>query len=142
MPMIELDLPADAIPAAALPGLADALTASLLRRRGVPDTPASRANVWTFVRTYGAEQLFVGGAGADRPVLCARVSIVEGGMGDADKEGLVAEFTQQLLGACGERLAEPERVWVLVAEVPDGNWGAGGEVTRLQDAQRILQADG
>ena len=136
MPMIDLKAPAGSIPEQALPALADALTAALLEHREVPDTEASRANVWLFLAEAPS---FVGGAPGDpaAPRVVATFTIVEGGMTDAHKAGLVADATRAI------RAAAPEaHVWVLVQEIPDGGWGADGVVTRLADAQAILGAPG
>ena len=105
--------------------LLDALTAALLRRRGVPDTAQARENVWAFVTPL---------APGTRRCL-ARVAVVGGSMDDEAKAGLVGDFTAALRAV----LPDP-RVWVIVDEVPDGNWGADGEITRLADAQAILGA--
>jgi len=134
MPLIELTTPHGSIPAGALPALADALTAALLEHREVPDTEASRANVWLYVHEAAA---FVGGAARADPRFVAAFSVVEGGMTDSHKAGLVADATRAI------RQAVPgAHVWVLVHEIRDGSWGADGVVTRLADAQAVLGAGG
>ncbi len=136
MPMIDLKAPPGSIPEGAVAELADALTAALLEHREVPDTEASRANVWLYLAEAGS---FVGGAPGDpaAPRIVVTFTVVEGGMTDAHKAGLVADATRAI------RAAAPDaRVWVLVQEIPDGGWGADGVVTRLADAQAILGAPG
>ena len=138
MPLIDLELPADAVPARA-GELVDELTASLLRARGVPDTPTSRAQVWTFLRP-GA--LFVGGAPAAGPRYVVRVAVVQGGVGDASRARMVEEMTASVVRHTDLGEAEADRVWVLSEEVAEGSWGAGGEIVRLTGSQAILQAAG
>ncbi len=138
MPLIDLDLPADAVPPD-VDGLVDELTAELLRARGVPDTAASRAQVWTYLRPG---RLFVGGAPAAEPRYVVRVAVVQGGVTDAARERLVAEMTASVVRHADLGEAGADRVWVLVEEVPDGRWGAGGQVVRLADSQAILGAAG
>ncbi len=136
MPLIDLELPADAVPARA-GALVDELTVSLLRARGVPDTPASRAQVWTFLRSA---DLFVGGTPAAEPRYVVRVAVVQGGVTDPGRERMVAEMTASVVRHTDLDEAEADRVWVLVEEVADGSWGAGGRIVRLADSQAILDA--
>lgn len=121
MPLIELMAPP------ALTGdddLRERLVTTLLRHRGVPDTPTARGNVWVVPTAFDD---------GDRVVV--RSSIVAGGMDDDAKAAYVAEATGLV------RAALPgARVWVLVIDVADGSWGADGRVTRLADAQRTLGA--
>ncbi len=133
MPMIDLKAPRGALPAEALPDLVERLTAALLEHREVPDTPASRANVWLFVHEAAT---YVGGVQpADPPRIVATFTVVEGGMTDEHRAGLVADATAAIHAA-----VVGARVWVLVQEIRDGGWGADGVVTRLADAQAILGA--
>lgn len=60
-----------------------------------------------------------------------RASIVDGGMDDEAKRGFVAEVTAHVR----EVDALAGEVWVLIDEVRDRNWGAGGEITRLAASQ-------
>jgi phenylpyruvate tautomerase PptA (4-oxalocrotonate tautomerase family) len=53
---------------------------------------------------------------------------------------MVEEMTASVVRHTDLGEAEADRVWVLVEEVPDGSWGAGGRVVRLADSQAILHA--
>lgn len=130
--MIDLKRSPGAIGADALPALGEALTATLLEHREVPDGEASRRNVWLFA--HEAPTL-VGGAEPAEPHVVATFTIVAGGMTDDHKAGLVADATAAIRDH-----APDARVWVLVEEIADGCWGADGAVTRLADAQAILGA--
>jgi phenylpyruvate tautomerase PptA (4-oxalocrotonate tautomerase family) len=138
MPLIDLELPADAVPTD-VEGLVDELTAALLRARGVPDTPASREQVWAYVRPA---RLFVGGAPAVEPRYVVRVAVVEGGVTERARAEMVEEMTASVVRHAGLGEDAADRVWVLLEEVPDGFWGAGGQVVRLADSQAILGAAG
>ena len=138
MPLIDLELPTDAVPPD-VEGLVDELTASLLRARDAPDTAASRAEVWTFLRPG---RLFVGGAPADGPRYVVRVAVAGGGVTDAARERMVQEMTASVVRHASLRPEEADRVWVLSEEVAEGSWGAGGEIVRLAASQAILQGAG
>ena len=135
MPLIQLHIPA--LEAEARSRLVDALSTSLLRWREAPDSARSRRNVWTFVQHYAEGEVLDGTQlpTAERRCL-ARVAVAEGGLDDRRKAGLVREFTRTLVEVFGESL----RVWVVIEEVAEGNWGADGQITRFADTQRILGA--
>jgi phenylpyruvate tautomerase PptA (4-oxalocrotonate tautomerase family) len=134
MPMIELTAPPGALTEDMADDLADRLVGALLRWRGVPDTDRSRANAW--LNLVCARQ-WIGGARTCSPHYVVRASIVDGGMDGGAKAGFVAEVTRHVR----EVDALAENVWVLIDEVRDGNWGAGGEITRLAASQAILSGD-
>jgi phenylpyruvate tautomerase PptA (4-oxalocrotonate tautomerase family) len=121
MPMLDLKLPAGAVAPDALPGLLADLTTVLLRARGLPDTPASRAGVWAFTTEH---------AGAPGTVVTA--SVVAGRMSDDGARGFIADATRLVVTATGgdpEAPGDRERVWVVVREVPRAHWGVGGRLT-------------
>jgi phenylpyruvate tautomerase PptA (4-oxalocrotonate tautomerase family) len=143
VPLLELDTVAGALAPGAQDPLVDGLTGALLAARGVPDTAASRANAWAHVREHDpAVAAYVGGrpaaGGPARHVV--RATIVAGGMTDEARTRFVAEATRLVLAAEAPGTDDdPDRVWVLVLEVPDGGWGAGGVITRRADADAILE---
>ncbi len=63
------------------------------------------------------------------------VTVPEGSLSDARKQLMVEKVTAATLEA--EGLPDNERTrlltWVIINEVKDGNWGAGGGVVRLAD---------
>jgi len=72
----------------------------VLRRRGVPDSETSRESFWTLIEQYSADRFFVGGAPLrEKPRYCVEVSVVQGGLDDDAKLGLVVDFTDAILRA-------------------------------------------
>ncbi len=63
------------------------------------------------------------------------VTVPEGSLSDARKQLMVEKVTAAALEA--EGLPDNERTrmltWVIINEVKEGNWGAGGGVVRLAD---------
>ena len=63
------------------------------------------------------------------------VTVPEGTLSDARKQLMVEKITAAALEA--EGLPDNDRsrmlTWVIINEVKDGNWGAGGGVVRRQD---------
>ena len=60
-------------------------------------------------------------------------------MSERRKAGMVKEVTDLLLEADrGE--PDPLRVWILIGEVPDGNWGAAGQVVKFAQLREAARA--
>ena len=56
----------------------------------------------------------------------------DGALSDRRKGILVEGVTEAVLDAAGLPASEGIRVWTLIREVPDGNWGAAGQQIRYQ----------
>ncbi len=129
--MLDLKLPRGAVAGERLADLLDGLTAALLRARAVPDTPTSRANVWSFVSEHEPAP---GG-------IVVTATVVEGGVTPEGVLGFVDDATRLVLASTGDDPEDPaarDRVWVLVTDVPEGRWGAGGRITGRAAAQAVL----
>jgi 4-oxalocrotonate tautomerase family enzyme len=68
------------------------------------------------------------------------VTVPEGSLSDTRKQLMVEKITAATLEA--EGLPDNDRTrmltWVIINEVKDGNWGAGGGVVRLEDIGRAF----
>jgi phenylpyruvate tautomerase PptA (4-oxalocrotonate tautomerase family) len=140
MPMIELTVPEGALTPEATDTLADTLTATLLRIEGAPDNELFRSIAWVYVSERPAGRVYVGGKPGAEPVYRTIVTIPEGALNDERKSKLVEEMTAQILEAAGEDPGAVMRVWVLINEVPDGNWGGAGQVVRFKDLVAMAKA--
>src|SRR5213593_4328276 len=142
MPMIDLTLPQGALEEDAKGRLVEELTAALLKWEGAPGNELAASVAWTYVDERPAGAINVAGRPAQEPRYRVRVTVPEGALDDERKAGLVAEVTERVLAAEGSP-NEPEhamRVWCIIREVRDGNWGGGGRVWRLKDIARLIGA--
>ena len=68
------------------------------------------------------------------------VTVPEGSLSEARKKLMVEKITEAALEV--EGLPDNERTrtltWVIINEVKDGNWGAGGGIVRLADIGRAF----
>jgi phenylpyruvate tautomerase PptA (4-oxalocrotonate tautomerase family) len=136
MPMIDLTLPKGTLSESSKAELMEALTQTLLKWEGAkPDNRRALSIAWTFL--HEPELVTVAGRPAEEPVYRVVAGVPEGSIGDEEKRGLVAEVTEQVLRAENPH-SDPtqrsaRRVWVIVNEIPDGNWGGLGRIFRLED---------
>jgi phenylpyruvate tautomerase PptA (4-oxalocrotonate tautomerase family) len=146
MPMIELTLTDGALDKDAQDALMAQLTETLLRWEGAPPTSERAKDVsWGFVDVRPAELIYHRGEPVPaQPLYKVEISIPQGALDDTRKEGLVGDMTRLVLeaeGASADDEAAAMRVWVIVREVAEGNWGAAGKVWRLRDIARFVMSE-
>ena len=59
----------------------------------------------------------------------------------ARREDIPLLFLQLIREAAGIPHEEALRVWVLMHDVPEGRWGAGGQVIRFQQLLELAKAE-
>jgi phenylpyruvate tautomerase PptA (4-oxalocrotonate tautomerase family) len=139
--MIDLTLPAGRITREKRDALVDLLTSTLLRMEGVPpESERARAIAWAFVDEKPVGDIYVGGKAAPHPVYRAQVTVPVGALDGERKNELVRLFTAAILQAADEEESDENkaRVWCLVRELPDGNWGALGRIFNFKDIARYI----
>jgi phenylpyruvate tautomerase PptA (4-oxalocrotonate tautomerase family) len=72
-------------------------------------------------------------AGEKAPLYPVIVSVPKGSLNDERKAGLVADVTEMDVEPRERWKREPHRVWCIVNDVADGDWGAGGHILCLRD---------
>jgi phenylpyruvate tautomerase PptA (4-oxalocrotonate tautomerase family) len=144
MPQIELTVPRGALSDAALDGLMGEMTDALLRWEGAsPEWSRARDVSWGYVHEIEPARTYHRGANAAGGAPRYRVDVTapERALKDEAKAGLVAELTKAILAA--EGTDDPEagmRVWVIVHEVPDGNWGGAGRIWTRREIANFVTA--
>lgn len=130
--MIDLTYPDGALPAARRQALVEDLTTVLLRAERAPDTDFFRSVTWVYLHELPADAVIAGGRPVPEPTFRVEVRVPEGALSQRRKGELVAEATRVVLEAAGLEEADAMRVWVLIAEVPEGSWGAAGNVVSFE----------
>jgi phenylpyruvate tautomerase PptA (4-oxalocrotonate tautomerase family) len=140
MPKLELTIPAEALSDEDQQALARKLGATLLRWEGAPDTEFFRSITWVHVHALPSTSMQTPDGVAD-PHAVIEISVPDGALNDKRKAGLVEEVTKLVLDATGWDRAASWRVWTLIRDVRDGNWGAGGQVVRFQQLREAAKAE-
>ena len=141
MPMIELTYPKGAIPADAREGLLDDLATRLLAAEKAPDTEFFRSITWVYANEIDAPDLAVGGRPGGDARFRVQVTVPDGALSDRRKGILVDSVNEVVLEAAGLPESEGLRVWTLIREVPDGNWGAAGQQVRYKQLVEIAAGE-
>jgi phenylpyruvate tautomerase PptA (4-oxalocrotonate tautomerase family) len=140
MPKLDLTIPADALAEESQQELARELGATLLRWEGAPNTEFFRSITWAHVHAIPAESIQTPDGVAD-PHAVVEITIPAGALSERRKAGLVEEATKLVLDATGWGPGGGVRVWTLIHEVPDGNWGAAGQVVRFEQLREAAEAE-
>ena len=140
MPKLDLTIPADALSEDDQQELARELGATLLRWEGAPDTDFFRSITWAHVHALPADSIQTPD-GVAEPHAVVEVTIPSGALSDRRKAGLVEDTTKAVLDATGWGDGAGVRVWTLIHEVPDGNWGAAGQIVRFEQLREAAKAE-
>jgi phenylpyruvate tautomerase PptA (4-oxalocrotonate tautomerase family) len=140
MPKLDLTIPADALPEDARGELARRLGATLLHWEGAPDTEFFRSITWAHVHALPTEAIQTPD-GAAEPHAVVDITVPSGALSERRKAGLVEDITKNVLEATGWGAEAGVRVWTLIHEVPDGNWGAAGQVVRFEQLVAAAKAE-
>ena len=141
MPMIEFTYPKGAIASEAREELLEELATRMLAAERAPDTEFFRSITWVYANEIEPEALAVGGRPGGEPRFRVQVTVPEGALSDRRKGILVDSVNQAVLRAAGLDESEGIRVWTVIREVPDGNWGAAGQQVRYQQLVEAAAAE-
>jgi phenylpyruvate tautomerase PptA (4-oxalocrotonate tautomerase family) len=142
MPIIDLTYPEGALEPAARAEAVEKLTAALLRHEGATDNEATRVMSRAFVHELPADAVNVGGRPAPRAVYRVVLTVPAGTLlhgpnpfAAQARRNLVREATEILLEAEGTQFSATDagRVFCLIHEVADGNWGGLATIFGMED---------
>jgi phenylpyruvate tautomerase PptA (4-oxalocrotonate tautomerase family) len=140
LPKLDLTIPAESLTEDARQELARELGATLLRWEGAPNTEFFRSITWAHVRALPADEIQTPD-GAAEPHAVVDITVPSGALSERRKAGLVEDATKLVLDATGWGEDAGVRVWILIHEVPDGNWGAAGQVVRFEQLREAAKAE-
>jgi phenylpyruvate tautomerase PptA (4-oxalocrotonate tautomerase family) len=141
MPMMDLTYPAGALTADARSSLVEELTTRLLRAERAPDTDFFRDITWVYVHELPEGTVLAAGKPVDKPTFRLQVTVPQGALSDRRKQEFVTVATEAVSEKSGLSDADALRIWVVINEVPDGNWGAGGQVIRFEQLREAAAAE-
>ena len=140
MPVFEITYPKGALEPEARAELLEGLTTALLRAERAPDTEFFRNVTWSYVHELPTGSVLAAGKPVEQPTFKIDVTTPQGALSDRRREELVTEATRLVREAAGIPDEEALRVWVLMHEVAEGSWGAGGQVIRFEQLRQIAKS--
>lgn len=140
MPKLDLTITAGSLTDDAKQELSRELGATMLRWEGAPDTEFFRSITWVHVHELPAEAIQTPD-GVAEPHAIVEATVPQGALSDRRKAGLVEDATKLVLDATGWGPEAGVRVWVMIRDVPDGNWGAAGQVVQFEQLRDAAKAE-
>lgn len=136
MPIMDVRYPAGRLDAAGRQALAERLTDVMIQMEGGANTEGGRAFATVLLTEVAAGYWFVGGRADGTHVspsgpFLVHVSIPEGYMDQPTKSGVQADVTAAILATVGAEPKDGHSVQVILDEVGEGNWAAGGQTISL-----------
>jgi phenylpyruvate tautomerase PptA (4-oxalocrotonate tautomerase family) len=141
MPMLELTYPKGSLTPDAREELLEALATNMLAAEKAPDTEFFRSITWVYANEIDPDGIAVGGRPGAEPRFRVQVTVPEGALSDRRKGILVDTFNQAVLRAAGLPESEGLRVWTIINEVTDGNWGAAGQQIRYKQLVELAAGE-
>jgi 4-oxalocrotonate tautomerase family enzyme len=133
MPLIDLTYPAGTLTSDTRTALAEELGKVLRRAERAPETEFFQNITWMNVHEMPEGTFLAAGRPLTEPAFRIQVTVPEGALSERRKAEFVAEATRVVREAAGLSEADALRIWVIINEVPSGNWGAGGQVVTIED---------
>ncbi|MFL5908734.1 MAG: 4-oxalocrotonate tautomerase family protein [Solirubrobacterales bacterium] len=140
MPRLDLTITADVLQEDSKQQLMRDLGATLLHWEGAPDTDFFRSITWAHLHELPAEAIQTPDGEAE-PHAIVDVTVPEGALSERRKAGIVEDATKLVLEATGWAPEVGVRVWVMIRDVPDGNWGAAGQVVQFAQLREAAKAE-
>jgi len=139
--MLDAYIPTGALTPAAEEQLLADLTDMLITNEGAdPTNPQVRSIAWLFV--HRPDTVYVAGQPAEEPRYRFIASVPEGQYDRKRRQAMVQSITEAVLDAeDGAYERDPARVWVFTPEIPDGTWGALGQIVTLADIATFATGD-
>ena len=141
MPLITVNLPENAFSTEQKQDFAKHATDILLSLEGMQNNHQAENLSWVQFQTFKQEDFYLAGHPVDKPHYRIDVRVFQGTMTAAIKEKLTAQLTDLVLNteATDHNLLNAARVWIMIEEVPDGNWGGAGKIYRIKDLMQMMQ---
>jgi phenylpyruvate tautomerase PptA (4-oxalocrotonate tautomerase family) len=136
MPMIDLTIPTDTLSEEHQAELVSELTRIFIKWEGGTEVPGYEYAAWAFVHEVRGTAIAGKMRGSGKaPLYRVVCSMPKGSMNDGRKAGMIAEVTEAIMRIePRERWKhDPNRVWCIINDVPDGDWGVAGKPTTLRD---------
>jgi phenylpyruvate tautomerase PptA (4-oxalocrotonate tautomerase family) len=145
MPFVEVFSPKGCVSEEQRKRISERLVAEVMRGEGAPDTEAARSLSWLL--WHEPEVWGIGGrtiSDGEPPRYVVRVTVPAASLDDEKRAEIVRRVTQVLAEVDedpGRMFGLPIASFVLLNEIPEGNWGSLGQVFRFPEIEAFINAD-
>ena len=126
MPLMFLNYTAGTFTPEALDRLADEITRHGEELEKLPLTEYVLSTTWVYAREYPKEQVYHGGKSGGNSFVALDINVIQGGYSASTKQELIKRVTDAIGNHGNLPKGEPRRVYVIIREVAEANWGFDG----------------
>ena len=143
MPMIDLTVPKGALTPERTEFLVNELSSIIIRWEGAEYSPLYRYATRMYIHEAAGVAVAMKLHDSRKRPYRLIVSVPEGTLNQERKRGVIKDMTEAILRSEGEELdaRHLERVWCIINDVPDGNWGTGGQPRGVRELVELFDLD-
>jgi len=140
MPLIDLFVPEGRLTSEAQQRLGAQLSSTVLGHEQVPDNPLNRSLAWVYIHVQPAGTLLIGGESVDHtdPRYRVVVHVQTGYLDDEHKQAIARDVCRDIRAADPDLGTDVPRIFCMIDEVTDGNWGVENKITRAVESVDLL----
>lgn len=140
MPLLQIHLPKESFTGRQKQQFAQNATQILLTLEGMANNPKAQNLSWVQFCEFASDDFYMAGHSVEKPHYRIEIKVFQGTMNADKKQQLTAQLTELILEIEGtdHNLLNAARVWVMIEEVPDGNWGGAGKIYRIADLMQMM----
>ena len=132
MPLMFLNYPEGTFTPEALTRVATQITRDGEELEGLPLTDYVLSTTWVYTREYPPSNVFHGGKAGGNNFIVLEINVIQGGYNARTKAELIRRVTDTISEHGNLPKGEPRRVYVLIREVAEANWGFDGQSIDLE----------
>ncbi|WP_130537573.1 tautomerase family protein [Thiomicrorhabdus indica] len=141
MPLITVHLPENTFTGRQKQEFAQNATDILLTLEGMVENPKAQNLSWVQFLEFTTSDFFLAGHPVEKPHYRIEVKVFQGTMNADKKQKLTEQLTHLILQLeqTDNNLLNAARIWIMIEEVPNGNWGGAGKIYRIEDLMHMMQ---
>ena len=112
--------------------LADQITRDGEELEKLPLTDYVLSTTWVYAREYPKAHVFHGGKPGGNKFVALDINVIQGGYSATTKMELIRRVTDAIEKYGSLPAGQPRRVYVLIREVAEANWGFDGQLINLE----------
>ena len=132
MPLMYLSYPEGTFTPEGLDSLTNQLTRDGEELEGIPLTEWALSTTCIYAREYKTTHVFHGGKPGGNYFITVDINVINGGYSATRKAALIQRVTDAVEKYGNLPKGEPRRVYVVIREVAEANWGFDGQSIDLE----------
>ena len=132
MPLMFLHFTEGTFSTDSLDRVADSITRAGCELEKLPLTDFVTSTTWVYTREYPKTRVYHGGKSGGSNFVAVDINVIQGGYSASTKQELISRVTDAVSEHGNLPKNEPRRVYVVIREVAESNWGFDGQPIDLE----------